>query len=174
MLLRSYHKEIFRPACNPSFQSLHCIAHLDQDIGEVLPYLNAALGGFEYVKDPPAVTFKFHGKLITVHPRKIAVNALKDEVEAENMLAWLKREINESWENRAEIKPMYEGAPRPKLLEILKILPRTNCRECGQPTCMVFSSLLLEGGKGADDCPSLGDQGRERLEAYLKQFDLDF
>jgi hypothetical protein len=33
MLLKSYRKEIFRPECNPSFQSLHCIAYLDQDIG---------------------------------------------------------------------------------------------------------------------------------------------
>lgn len=32
MLLKSYTKEIFRPECNPSFQSLHCIAHLNQDI----------------------------------------------------------------------------------------------------------------------------------------------
>ena len=82
MLLRSYTAEIFRPECNPSFQSLHCIAHLDQDISEALPYLNAVLGGFEYLKDPPAVTFKTQGKLITVHPCKIAVNALKDKEEA--------------------------------------------------------------------------------------------
>ena len=43
MLLKGYQKEIFRPKCNPSFQSVHCIAHLDQDIGEALPYLNATL-----------------------------------------------------------------------------------------------------------------------------------
>ena len=46
MLLISYEKEIFRPKCNPGFESVHCIAHLDQDIGEALPYLNAELGGF--------------------------------------------------------------------------------------------------------------------------------
>ena len=74
MLLKGYTKEIFRPECNPSFQSLHCIAHLDQDVSEALPYLNAALGGFEYLKDPPAVTFRVQGKIITVHPREIAVN----------------------------------------------------------------------------------------------------
>ena len=39
MLLTSYSKEIFRPECNPSFQSLHCIAHLDQDVSEALPIL---------------------------------------------------------------------------------------------------------------------------------------
>jgi len=57
MLLKSYTKEISRPKCNPGFQSVHCIAHLDQDIGGVIPYRNAELGGFEYLKDPPAVTF---------------------------------------------------------------------------------------------------------------------
>jgi ArsR family metal-binding transcriptional regulator len=146
---------------------------LDQDIGKVLPYLNSALGGFEYVKDPPAVTFKLNGKLITVHPREIAVNALKNEVEAENILEWLKREVNETWEKRTEIEPRYEASPKPKLLEILKILPKTNCQECGRPTCMVFSTLVLEGVKGADDCPSLDDQSRGRLEEYLRQFDFD-
>lgn len=35
MLLNSYAKEIFKPEYNSSFQSLHCIAHLDLDIREV-------------------------------------------------------------------------------------------------------------------------------------------
>jgi len=52
MLLKGYRKEIFRPKCNPSFQFLHCIAHLDQGITEVLPCLNSVLGGFEYLKEP--------------------------------------------------------------------------------------------------------------------------
>jgi len=93
MLLIRYTKEIFRPECNPSFQSLHCIARLEQDVTPVLPYLNAVLGGVEYLKDPPAVTFRVHGKIITVHSREIAVNALRNEEEAEKILEWLKREI---------------------------------------------------------------------------------
>ena len=43
-MLKGYRKEIIRPECNPQFQSLHCIAHLDKYITEVLPYLNAVLG----------------------------------------------------------------------------------------------------------------------------------
>ena len=170
MLLKGYKKEIFRAECNPSFESLHCIAHLGQDVGEALPYLNATLGGFEYLKDPPAVTFKVHGKLITVHARKIAVNALKDEEEAEKILQWLQREINEAWENRDEIEPSFEGAPKPKVLEILKLLPKTNCRECGQPTCMVFSTLVSQGAKGPKDCPGLALENRKRLQDYMVQF----
>lgn len=79
MLLESYTKEIFRPGCNHSFESVLCFAHLDQDVSEALPYLNAVLGGFEYLQNPPSVTFRAQGKLITVHGRKIAINALKDE-----------------------------------------------------------------------------------------------
>jgi len=170
MLLKNYTKEIFRPECNPNFQSLHCIAHLDQDISEVLPYLNAVLGGFEYFKDPPAVTFKVHGKIIAVHSRKIAVNALKDEDEATKILDWLKREINEVWEKRGEIAPRYKGAPKPGVLEILKLLPKTNCRECGQPTCMVFATLVAQDAKGPEDCPPMEDQNRKRLGQYISQF----
>ena len=174
MLLKSYTKEIFRPECNPSFESLHCIAHLDQDISEALPYLNAELGGFEYLKNPPAVTFKIHGKLITVHPQEIAVNALKDEEEAEKIIEWFKREINEIWDKRNEIEPSCEGAPKPKVFEILKLLPKTNCRECGEPTCMVFATRTAEGIKGPEDCLPLKEENRIKLEKYMSGFHFDF
>jgi ArsR family metal-binding transcriptional regulator len=173
MLLTSYRKEIFRPECNPSFQSLHCLAHLDQDITEAIPYLNATLGGFEYLKDPPAVTFRIQGKLITVHPLAIAINALKDEGEADKILEWMKREINDAWENRDKISPRYEGAPKPKILEILKLLPKTNCRECGQPTCMVFATLAAQGVKDAGDCPVLTEDKQRLLQTYLAHFCFD-
>src|SRR5512141_1798235 len=113
MLLKRYTRKIFRAECNPSFESLHCIATLDQDVSEALPYLNTVLGGFEYLKEPPAVVFRSRGRLIAVHGRRIAVNALQDEAEADKILEWLKREINDAWERRAEIAPCYEGAPKP-------------------------------------------------------------
>ncbi len=73
LLLKSYTREIFRPTCNSSFKSLHCIASLDQDVSAVLPYLNTVLGGFEFTCDPPAMTFFSMGRLITVHSGKIAI-----------------------------------------------------------------------------------------------------
>ncbi|MDH3829553.1 MAG: Fe-S cluster protein, partial [Desulfobacterales bacterium] len=134
MLLKGYKTEIFRPEQNPEFESLHCIAHLAQDISDVLPYLNSLLGGFDYLKDPPALILKSRGRLITLHSRKIAINALKDKDEAEKILRWLMAEINTAWEKRHEIEPRFEGLPRPGMLEILRWLPRTNCRKCNEPT----------------------------------------
>ena len=173
MYLKEYRKEIFRPACNPNFQSIHCIAHLEKDISAVLPYLNSALGGSTYTQDPPSVTFKVHGKLITVHSQQIAINALKDEEEADKILHWLKQEINNTWEKRDQIKPTFQGTSKPQILEILKLLPRNNCRQCGQTTCMVFSLLVAEGVKGPEDCPGLNDSRKTKLQKYLEQFCLE-
>ncbi len=170
MLLKSYTKEITRPECNPSFQSLHCLAHLDQDIAEVLPYLNSELGGFEYLREPPSLTLRSQGKIITLHPRLIAINALKDEAEADKILAWLQGEINRVWRERDHIEPSHTGRPRPQLLEILKLLPRSNCKKCGQPTCMVFAAQMAEGGRGVEGCPEIQEPQAGKLREYLGQF----
>jgi ArsR family metal-binding transcriptional regulator len=173
MLLKTYKKEVFRAKCNASFQSVHCVAKLDQDISAVLPYLNAELGGYEYLKDPPAVTFRSAGKLITVQGREIAVNALKDMDEAKKILQWLKNEINAAWERRAEIEPSFEGAPKPVVIEIFKLLPRTNCHACGEPTCLVFATLVAQGIKTAQDCPPISPDGKKALNEYMRGFKLD-
>jgi ArsR family metal-binding transcriptional regulator len=173
MLLKDYRLEIFNNECMPGAITVQCIAHLVQDVSAALPYLNTALGGFEYVEHPPAVTFKVHGKLITVHGRRIAANALKDEEEARKIIEWLKREINNAWENREHIKPTFEGASRPQVIEILKRLPRTNCRECGESTCMVFATRIAEGAKGINACPALSSLLQKQLEEYLSHFNLN-
>jgi len=173
MLLTGYTKEVFRPECNPSFLSLHCVAHLNDDVGEALPYLNAILGGTLYFTDPPEVMFHHQGRIIKVGAREIAVNALRDEEEADRILKWMKSEINQAWQDRAHITPCYAGRTRPKLLEILLLLPKTNCRKCGQPSCMAFAALLAEEGRGLQHCPDLSEPAKVTLSDYLAQFDFD-
>ena len=173
MLLKSYQMELFNNECMPGAMTVQCFAHLDQDVGAALPYLNTVLGGFEYIREPPSVTFRVQGKLITVHGRKIAVNALKDEKEAQKIIEWMKREINQAWAQRHQIEPSYEGMLRPNLIEILKLLPKTNCKECGAATCMVFATQLAEGAKDASNCPYLGEENMEKLTAYLSQYQLE-
>ncbi len=173
MLLSGYTLEIFRSKCNAGAQTLHCFAHLKDDVGAVLPYLNTVLGGFGYIQEPPALTLKNSGKLITIHPRKIAVNALQDEEQAAKIVAWLQREINSAWDNRANIEPSWQGAKQPALMEILKLLPKTNCKDCGEPTCMVFAVRVLEGVKDHTHCPALREDKKEALADYLSQFQFD-
>ncbi len=173
MLLESYRLEIFNNECMPGAMTVQCFAHLDQDVSEALPFLNAELGGFEYIKDPPSVTFRLYGKLLTVYGNKIAVNALKNEVEASKIIEWMKREINNTWDKHDNITPRYEGLPRPQVIQILKCLPKTNCRECGEPTCMVFATRVAEGVKGSDQCPVLTPDGKIALDEYMTGYNIE-
>jgi ArsR family metal-binding transcriptional regulator len=169
MLIKGYRQEFCRPP-NPVAQHLRCFAHLEGDISEVLPYLNTALRGHQYFQDPLSLTLKFQDRLITLYPRLIAINIVKDEAEAEEILKWLKKEINETWERRREIEPSIEVLPKPRILDLLRLLPQSNCQACGQPTCMVFAVQLSQGVRGPDECPPLAEESKRKLRQYLGQF----
>jgi ArsR family metal-binding transcriptional regulator len=170
MLLESYRLEIFNNQCMPGAMTVQCFAHLGQDVSRALPYLNAELGGFKYIKEPPSVTFRVHGKLMTVYGRKMAINALRNETEAQKIVEWLKNEINRVWKDRENIQPCYQSAPQPQMIEILKLLPKTNCGKCGDPTCMVFATRMTEGAKASSQCPALSERDRTALDLYMKGF----
>ena len=40
-------------------------------------------------------------------------------------------------------------------MEIFKLLPRTNCRECREATCLAFAASVFQGKKSLDECPHL-------------------
>lgn len=167
MLLSSYNRTIFRHDCNPGFNTVHCKADLHQDISEVLPYLNAELGGSGFVKDPPALTLSLHGKMITLYGKEIWINALKDANEADRILEWLKHEINSVWEKRDRIEPLFGVPPSPKVLDVLKYLPRTNCGTCGLATCLVFASRLCQGVHDPEQCAEMDEKALTGLKEYL-------
>ena len=167
MLITRYRKEFCRPP-NPEARHLRCVAYLDENISDVLPYLNTVLGAHQYSKNPLSLTLKYDGKLITLYPREIAINIVNDKAEADHILEWLKRKINETWEQRKQIEPCFETSRKPNILDVLKRLPKTNCRECGQNTCMVFAALVAEGTKKPDDCPQLDEQNKSALLEYIK------
>jgi acetyl-CoA decarbonylase/synthase complex subunit gamma len=39
-------------------------------------------------------------------------------------------------------------------LQIFKLLPNTNCKKCGYPTCLAFAMKLAAGKEALDKCPS--------------------
>ncbi len=42
-------------------------------------------------------------------------------------------------------------------MDVWKYLPGTNCRECGEKTCLAFASLLLDRKRNLSECPLLSD-----------------
>ncbi len=48
-------------------------------------------------------------------------------------------------------------------LQIFKLLPKTNCKECGQATCMAFAMQLAAGKAELDQCPYVSDEAKAEL-----------
>ena len=49
-------------------------------------------------------------------------------------------------------------------IQIFKLLPKTNCKECGVPTCLAFAMNLASGKAELDACPYVSDEARAQLE----------
>jgi len=48
-------------------------------------------------------------------------------------------------------------------IQIFKLLPKTNCKECGLPTCLAFAMNLASGKAELDSCPYVSDEAKEQL-----------
>ncbi len=48
-------------------------------------------------------------------------------------------------------------------IQIFKLLPKTNCKECGVPTCLAFAMNLASGKAELDSCPYVSDESRAQL-----------
>ncbi|MCM8815545.1 MAG: acetyl-CoA decarbonylase/synthase complex subunit gamma, partial [Candidatus Omnitrophica bacterium] len=52
-----------------------------------------------------------------------------------------------------------------KPLDIFKLLPKTNCKECGYPTCLAFSMQIAMGKEDLKKCPYVSDEAKKQLSA---------
>jgi acetyl-CoA decarbonylase/synthase complex subunit gamma len=50
-------------------------------------------------------------------------------------------------------------------LEIYKLLPQTNCKDCGYPTCLAFAMKLAAKQAELKDCPHVSEEAAAKLEA---------
>ena len=55
-----------------------------------------------------------------------------------------------------------------KALDIYKLLPKKNCKECGDPTCLTFAMKLAGGKADVDLCPYLDEQAKSVLGATTR------
>ncbi len=50
-------------------------------------------------------------------------------------------------------------------IQIFKLLPKTNCGECGVPTCLAFAMNLAGGKAELDKCPYVSEEAKEKLSS---------
>jgi acetyl-CoA decarbonylase/synthase complex subunit gamma len=48
-------------------------------------------------------------------------------------------------------------------VEIFKLLPKTNCKKCGYPTCLAFAMKLAQRQASLDQCPDISEEAKRIL-----------
>jgi DNA phosphorothioation-dependent restriction protein DptG len=145
------------------------IAEISDEIHEVFPYLNAVLKGCIYNHPALTLTIKKDGKLFTLHAHHITLAKIEDEKEAEEILGWLKNLINETYEKRDRIEPSFSKGEELKALDIFKLLPGTNCKGCGEPSCLAFAVKLVGRNIEIRKCdPLFSEKYREKRNVLVE------
>ncbi len=140
------------------------IGETDAPLDGVLPLLNAILPNVvSYHPFSGVMTLRRRPGLITLYPDKVMITQVADVEEGLALLAAVRDLLNRTWARRDEIQPRPQGRRVPRPLDVYELLPRTNCRACGEATCMAFAFGLLEGRHQPEECPSLADP------AYIAQ-----
>ncbi|MCM8801597.1 MAG: hypothetical protein NC912_06365 [Candidatus Omnitrophica bacterium] len=141
--------------CIADRKKIRLIAYFSCDISEILPYLNAVIKGASYNKNAPTLTFTKGRRIINLYNIKVAIAKADDIIDAWNILNELKDLINKTYQNKDKIKPNYEEKVKVTALEIYGWLPKTNCKACGESTCLAFAVRLLLGEQKLENCKPL-------------------
>ena len=163
--IATYRLEVTSPPCEPGAERYSAFAHLTRDISKLMPYVNAVWAGAIYDQDGKSLVATRLGKRVALHANEIAVGSFRERQEAERTVAQVVAELNAIWRRRAEITPRYDMRQRPNPLSLYRLLPHTNCKACGEPTCFVFASKLAAGQVDLEAClPLQSEEYAEKLK----------
>ena len=144
----------------------------NRSIIDVIPYLATLPGVIAYNPETRTLTFRRQPGFLTLNPQKIYITQVRDAEEGLELLAALKDAINATWDHRLNLKPATEKKQAPRHLDILALLPRTNCKQCGEATCLAFAVNLILHKRLLEECVPLQNEAnftdrRATLEAML-------
>jgi ArsR family metal-binding transcriptional regulator len=124
-------------------------------LAKVIPYLATLPGVISYNPDKLTLTFRRPRGFLTIYPDKVFITQLNDSNEGIELLSALTEAINATWEGREELVALTVKRKAPRPLDIYSLLPQTNCRKCGEATCMAFACSLLAQNRALEECTPL-------------------
>lgn len=156
--------------CYPAKGCYKGIVKVDLDLTSLYPFLRAVAKTL-YFEPNEKIIFKYHhnGKdyKVTISKDEVSFALVSDKEEAYEVWKGLKDYLEEVWQKRSEIKPSFKPVQRLNPLEIYKLLPKTNCKECGFLSCLAFASALTTADAEPKQCPYLDEEIKNYLSEKL-------
>lgn len=121
----------------------------------VIPYLATLPSVIAYNPATATLTFRRQPGFLTIYPNQAIITQVKNIEEGMELLAALRDAVNAVWEKRDELIPEVSRRSAARPLDLWELLPKTNCGQCGEATCMAYAFLLMQGKKLLGECPTL-------------------
>jgi ArsR family metal-binding transcriptional regulator len=169
-IAKDYDLNLEAPACEPGAEYWNATARFQDDISEVFPYLNANWKNAIYSSGANQITYQTESRAVALKSHEITISNLPDRDSAVIEMEKVVAEINRIWMDRENLTPLYTSRKRLVAMEIYQLLPQTNCKVCGQPTCFAFASKITVGEADAEACTPLFDEAQytKKRQAMLE------
>jgi ArsR family metal-binding transcriptional regulator len=153
--------------CVADVTRIRLIAHISGDLTEVFPYLNTEMEQGSYNRFAPTFTYMDNYRMVSLYPHRITVAKADELVDGWRTLDAIRQKVNAVWARRDQIEPTRDMRERPPTLEIFKRLPRTNCRACGEATCLAFALQVWQRRRAPRECRPVFDGQYGQLREAL-------
>ena len=154
-LIESYEIQMVEPGCTPGAGRWGVLVSLPGDISAVFPYLNAAFHNTIYDHENKILIIREQNQAYALRPDEIRIARTDDPFHAKQMADEIIEKVNRVWRERETITPRLTDKKRVTVIDIFKLLPKTNCRKCGYLTCLAYAADLRQGTAHLEDCPYL-------------------
>ncbi|MBI4303432.1 MAG: hypothetical protein HY665_03735 [Chloroflexi bacterium] len=157
-LITRYESQIVEAGCAPVSGRYGLQVDIFDDISPVFPYLNALLNETQYDHQNAILIWREKDRAYALRPHEIRIvqeGGITDPLQARELAGEIVERINSIWNTRGSITPCFAEKARPSVIDIYKLLPRTNCKQCGYSTCLVYAADLREGKTRLERCPAL-------------------
>ncbi|AEH44110.1 Fe-S cluster domain protein [Thermodesulfatator indicus DSM 15286] len=168
-------KEVSQCLADP--ERIKVIGKVDiPDLETIMSYLARIIPGATYSENDGWLVFKKGLSIITIYKDSfVAMTYMADREEALKTLKYIEEMARVASANKDKIdlsKPLINQ--NLTALDIYKLLPQTNCQECGEATCLAFAVKILNSEREISQCRPLfnEEQYQEAKEKLLSLFTL--
>jgi len=132
------------------------IAQPSCNLDGVLPLVAAVAPNIiSFNPEAGTLTLRRQPGFITFYPDKVMIIQVKDTDEGLQLLSAVRDLINQCWDRRDTIQPVTAMRRAPRPLDVWTLLPQSNCKRCGEATCMAFAFGLLQQKRVVEECPAI-------------------
>ena len=126
---------------------------LDNYVSHLFPYINATAEDARFYEEPEYIQFTLDDILCTLYPMEVMAVPFADPDHARRFVTRFIDFLNHLHAKKDSLEANYNSVKPPvSVVDIYRLLPQTNCKECGYQTCIAFAAALSKNETTPDQC----------------------